>query len=557
MVYSLQMITIQMKKVAMRVFSYLLPLTSCLLYSCSLDEHPRDQIAEEEAFSNPEALFRNTVATLYNYIGGNDDGQGLQGTCRGIYDLQTFGSDEAMIPTRGIDWYDGEIWQDMYRHSWTPGHPMLKNSWLYLYKVITLCNRSIEQLDAHSHLLNASELISYKAEVRSIRAICYWYLLDLFARVPIITSTGKSINQIQQAERSQVFDFVVSELMESWPHLSSENSVAPGDSYARVTQPVAIFVLAKLMLNAEVYADDDWTDSDRPDGSKMQFNIDGQAMNAWEATIHYCDILDDEFGFKLAETYRDNFAVHNENSPENIWTIPMDKDLYYNEMQYMYRSWHYRHAAAYGFTGENGTCATLKTLQVFGYGSEEQDERFNFNYWADEVYDYNGDLVLDRSGNVLTYYPWEVQLYLGGSPYVETAGARMKKYEVDKNATKDGKLMNNDIVLFRFADALLMRAEANLRNGEDGQADFDAVRCRAWMNERQISLEALLDERLLELCWEGRRRQDLIRFGQYESLFQGDAYDQKVDETDHHTTVFPIPGDIITLNPILTQNKGY
>ena len=451
-----------------------------MLTSCDLDEHPRDQIAEEEAFSNPEALFRNTVATLYNYIGGNDDGQGLQGTCRGIYDLQTFGSDEAMIPTRGNDWYDGEIWQDMYRHSWTPGHSMLKNSWLYLYKVITLCNHSIEQIDAHSHLLNTSDLLSYKAEVRSIRAICYWYLLDLFARVPIITSSGKSINQIQQAERSQVFDFVVSELMESWPHLSSEISVHRGDFYARVTQSVAIFVLAKLMLNAEVYADDDWTDSDRPDGSKMQFDIDGQAMNAWEATIYYCDILEKVFGFRLADTYRENFAVYNENSPENIWIIPMDKDLYYNEMQYMYRSWHYR-----------------------------------------------------------------------------PAGARMKKYEVDKNGTKDGQLIDNDIVLFRFADALLMRAEAKLRNGEDGQDDFNAIRLRAQVSERQISLQALLDERLLELCWEGWRRQDLIRFGQYESLFQGDAYDEKVDESDHHTTVFPIPGDIITLNPNITQNKGY
>ena len=530
---------------------------SVALTSCSLDEHPRDQIAEEEAFSNADALFRNTVATLYNYIGGNDDGQGLQGTCRGIYDLQTFGSDEAMIPTRGNDWYDGEIWQDMYRHSWTPGHTMMKESWLYLYKVITLCNRSIEQLDVHSHLLNKYDLISYKAEVRSIRAICYWYLLDLFARVPIITSTDKSINQIQQAERSQLFDFVVRELMESWPHLSPENSVHRGDFYARVTQPVAIFVLAKLMLNAEVYADDDWTDSGRPDGSKMQFNIDGQVMNAWEATIYYCDILDKEFGFRLADTYRENFAVHNENSPENIWIIPMDKDLYYNEMQYMYRSWHYRHAAAYGFSGENGTCATLKTLRVFGYGTDQVDERFNFNYWADEVYDYDGDLVLDRTGNPLRYYPWEVKLYLGGSPYVEMAGARMKKYEVDKNGTKDGKLIDNDIVLFRFADALLMRAEAKLRNGMDGQADFDAVRRRAWMNERQISLEALLDERLLELCWEGWRRQDLIRFGQYESLFEGDEFDEKVNESDHHTTVYPIPGDIITLNPIITQNKGY
>ena len=530
---------------------------SMMLTSCDLDEHPRDQIAEEEAFSNADAVFRNTVATLYNYIGGNDDGEGLQGTCRGIYDLQTFGSDEAMIPTRGNDWYDGEIWQDMYRHSWTPGHTMMKKSWLYLYKVITLCNRSIEQLDAHSHLLDMFDLISYKSEVRSIRAICYWYLLDLFARVPIITSTDKTMGQIQQAERSQLFDFVVSELMESWPYLSSETSVHRGDYYARVTQSVVIFVLAKLMLNAEVYADDDWTDSDRPDGSKMQFNIDGQVMNAWEATIYYCDILDEEFGFRLADTYRENFAVHNENSPENIWIIPMDKDLYYNEMQYMYRSWHYRHAAAYGFSGENGTCATLKVLQVFGYDTEQQDERFNFNYWADEVYDYDGDLVLDRSGNVLTYYPWEVKLYLGGSPYVETAGARMKKYEVDKNGTKDGKLIDNDIVLFRFADALLMRAEAKLRNGMDGQEDFDAVRRRAWMNERQISLEALLDERLLELCWEGWRRQDLIRFGQYESLFQGDEYDDKVDESDHHTTVFPIPGDIITLNPNITQNFGY
>ena len=530
---------------------------SMMLTSCSLDENPRDQIAEEEAFRNPEALFRNTVATLYNYIGGNDDGQGLQGTCRGIYDLQTFGSDEAMIPTRGNDWYDGEIWQDLYRHSWTPGHSMLKKSWLYLYKVITLCNRSIEQLDAHSHLLDMFDLISYKSEVRSIRAICYWYLLDLFARVPIITSTGHSLNQIQQAERSQVFEFVMNELTEIWPHLSSEISVHRGDYYSRVTQSVALFVLAKLMLNAEVYADDDWTDSDRPDGSKMMFNIDGQVMNAWEATIYYCNILDDEFGFRLADTYRENFAVHNDNSPENIWIIPMDKDLYYNEMQYMYRSWHYRHAAAYGFSGENGTCATLKALQVFGYGTEEQDERFNINYWADEVYDYDGDLVLDRTGNPLRYYPWEVQLYLGGSPYVETAGARMKKYEVDKNGTKDGQLIDNDIVLFRFADVLLMRAEAKLRNGEDGQDDLNAVRRRAWMSERQISLETLLDERLLELCWEGWRRQDLIRFGQYESLFQGDVYDEKVNESDHHTTVFPIPGDIITLNPNITQNKGY
>ena len=135
----------------------------------------------------------------------------------------------------------------------------------------------------------------------------------------------------------------------------------------------------------------------------------------------------------------------------------------------------------------------------------------------------------------------------------------MKKYEIDKNATKDGKLMDNDIVLFRYADVLLMRAEACLRNGQpdEGMTDFGSVRERAHMPKRELTLQNICDERLLELCWEGWRRQDMIRFGQYESLFEGDEYDEKVDETDGHTTVYPIPADVMALNHNLTQNPGY
>jgi hypothetical protein len=133
----------------------------------------------------------------------------------------------------------------------------------------------------------------------------------------------------------------------------------------------------------------------------------------------------------------------------------------------------------------------------------------------------------------------------------------MRKYEIDKNAVKDGKLMENDIVLFRFADVLLMRAEAKFRSGKGGQDDFDAVRDRVEMGRRPISLQNLLDERLLELCWEGWRRQDLIRFNQYESLFQGDFFTRKVNESDGHTCLFPIPAAAIALNQNLKQNKGY
>ena len=529
-----------------------------IISSCSLDENPKDQIPEEEAYVDAGALYRNTVATLYNYIGGATDGQGLQGTCRGIYDLQTFGSDEAMIPTRGTDWYDGGIWQELYRHDWTPGHPMLGNAWSYLYKVITLCNRSLELLESHQHLLDEVQYVEYTAEVRALRAIYYWYLMDLFGRIPIITTSKTSLSQLQQMPRSQIFKFVCTELQQVCPYLHHENSARPGDYYGRVTYHVACFVLAKLMLNAEVYLDNNWTDGDHPDGSALTISVDGETMNAWEATIYYCDQLENA-DYELEELYTSNFEVHNENSNENIWVIPMDKDLYYNEMQYFFRSWHYRHAAAYGFTGENGACATKRTLEIFKYGTWSEDPRFLLNYYDGIVFDNDRKIVRDRNGEVFEYKPWEVELDLSDSPYLETAGARMNNYVVDRNATKNGKLMDNDIVLFRLADVLLMHAEALLRNGqaEEGQDYFNAVRGRVDAPEKPLTLQNLLDERLLELCWEGWRRQDLIRFGQYESLFMGDQWDAKVDERDRHTTVFPIPGGMINFNPNLTQNPGY
>lgn len=531
-------------------------LITLLLVGCSLNENPRDQIPEEEAYSDAEDLFMNTVATLYNYIGGSEDGQGLQGTGRGVYDLQTFGSDEAMLPTRGGDWFDGGIWEDMYMHSWDAGLELENNAWLYLYKVITLCNHSMEVLSHHKDLLSPEKFEEYTAEVRALRAIYYWYLLDLFGRVPIITSSETPMSQVLQSERSQVFRFVTTELIQASERLVPENSVKPGDYYGRVTMPVAFFVLAKLMLNAEVYLDDNWTDKERPDGSKMQFHIQEKVMNAWEATIHYCELIRN-FSFILEDSYMTNFLVRNEQSDENIWVIPMDKDLYRTQQQNLVRSYHYRHAAAFGFTGENGTCATKRVLEVFGYNTDEEDKRFFDFYWAGEPTDLNGCTILDRTGQPLIYYPEEVKKDLSGSPYVETAGARMKKYEIDKNSTKDGKLMDNDIVLFRFADVLLMEAEAKLRNGEDGQKEYSDVRTRAGMDERPITLQNLLDERLMELCWEGWRRQDLIRFGQYKSLYNGDDIDPVIDESDGHTTVFPIPGDILKLNGNLSQNPGY
>ena len=131
----------------------------------------------------------------------------------------------------------------------------------------------------------------------------------------------------------------------------------------------------------------------------------------------------------------------------------------------------------------------------------------------------------------------------------------MSKYEIDRKAHADGKLQDNDIVLFRFADVLLMRAEAQVRNGDNGQADLDAVRTRAGMPTRPATLANILAERRLELMWEGSRRQDLIRYGLFAAAY--DLRPQLDGEASGYTTVFPIPSKAIELNHRLTQNAGY
>lgn len=131
----------------------------------------------------------------------------------------------------------------------------------------------------------------------------------------------------------------------------------------------------------------------------------------------------------------------------------------------------------------------------------------------------------------------------------------MSKYAIDRTAYSDGKLQDNDIVLFRYADVLLMKAEAKVRNGEDGSLELNEIRSRVNMPSRVSSLTNILDERLLELMWEGWRRQDLIRFGKFCKAY--DLRPQLSSEKDNHTIVFPIPDRALELNTNLSQNPGY
>ena len=532
---------------ALSVLALSLSLTSCL------DETPKDQIPETEIYDSANSLYVNAVASLYNYIGAHEEGEGLQGTCRGIYDYNTLTTDEAIIPIRGGNWYDGGLWENMYDHTWTATDTDLYNIWKYLYKVIVLSTKSLETIEKHKALLTEQQRVDYAAEVRAVRAMYYYYAMDMFGRIPILQSSTQKTADIRQSNRSDVFWYVVKELQDVAPLLANEHSNLQGNYYGRVTRPVAWFLLAKLSLNAEVYTDDDWTDSSRPDGKTIMFDIEGNKKNAWQTCVHYCDLIT-AAGYTLEADYTKNFAVHNEGSTENIFTIPLDKILYLNEFHYLFRSRHYAHGGAYSGASENGTCATLHTMAVNGFGTEMPDARLDMNFYTGKV-EVDGKYVTLDDGTPLEYKPLAVEKNLTASPYLETAGARMKKYEVDRTAYSDGRMPDNDIVLYRYADVLLMKSEAKVRNGESGDEEMNAVRSRVGMPSLSATLDNLLNERLLELVWEGWRRQDMIRFGTYGKQY--DIHTPSEADKKGYTTVFPIPEKAHELNPNLKQNPGY
>lgn len=531
-------------------------VATVMLSACSkfLEEDSKGSLTEEEAYATKADILNNGVLAMYNYIGGNSDSRGLQGTGRGVFDFNSLTTDEAIAPIRASDWYDGGFWKTLFTHNWAPGTASMKDMWDYLYQVVMLSNKFIEKIDAMPTASTDSDLKAYKAELRAIRAMYHFYIMDLFGNVPIMTSTKIKTEDIVQSKRSEVFNFCVSELEEVYPLLIDDKSNLLGDSYGRVTRPVALFLLTKLMINAEVYCNNNWTEGVLKKGAEMRFNIGGKSLNAWEACQHYASLIG-EYDYRLEDDFSKNFSVTNENSTENIFTIPMNPVLYSNWYIYLFRSRHTSHGAVLGGSAENGMCATIELVNAFGYGTDNVDPRFSKTFYADNVIENGSQVYLDDGVTPLIYYPLDVAMDITGTEHEKTAGARLHKYAPDPDANADGRACNNDIVLFRYADVLLMVAEAKVRNGEDGQQELSEVRSRVGLPPVEATLDNILHERYLELAWEGWRRNDMVRFGIYGNKYT--AHEPSSIDQSGASIVFPIPADLMTMHPSWTQNPGY
>jgi hypothetical protein len=170
-----------------------------------------------------------------------------------------------------------------------------------------------------------------------------------------------------------------------------------------------------------------------------------------------------------------------------------------------------------------------------------------------QQFDQNGTALKDRKGNNLAFTR-EVALKETGNN-LEITGIRVIKYVPDFAQGIDGNA-ENEYVIFRLADVMLMKAEAQLRLGQTANALAIVNTLRAKRGASALTtltLQTLLDERGREMYWEGWRRNDQVRFG----TFLNGVGSTRPNKSGNERLVFPIPNQQLAVNPNLTQNPGY
>ena len=515
-----------MKKLYKILLISLLPI--CSITSCTnLDEKVYSSISADNFFRNEEEVMLN-VGRVYAQLRQINNRWGA-----GSMSLITSG--ECIVPFRETNlWWDNGTWIDLYQHQFSYKNPVIVGGWNFCFNGITSCNQVLFQLENTPVNFDSKE--SIKSEIKVVRAFYFLTALDWFGNIPV-TTDFTDVTLPSQKSRKEVFDFIEKELTENISLLAPYTTTK---NYGRASQAFAYEMLAKLYINAQ-----EWIGVPR-------WNDAIKATDAIIAMNHYV----------LSPDYFTNFAVDNSGSLENIFVVPYDKintDGWDSGLIFHHQSLHNLSAQTFGFSAFcwDGYAATEDLYNSY----DKKDKRIN-SWLEGPQYSATGAPLMLAPGRQLTYRAKVTSLFNTANPALLDDGVRIKKYAYEKDLL-DAQSMSNDWVIYRYADVLLMKAEAIMRQG--GVATQEAVdlvnqvRRRAFGDDTHnytastLTLDELLAERGRELAWEGGiRRQDVIRFGKWQ-----DAWFEKPAEADGHTKLFPIPLQVLDVNKNLKQNSGY
>ncbi len=509
-------------------------LTSC---TGDLDQQPHtDSQTSADVVYSTEQGYKQALAKLYaSYVitgqeqgGGNADLISNNGYdfLRGYFNLQEAPTDE-MAGT----WLSGDKIENLTYMNWDANDPWVADTYYRAYYTIALCNEFLRH-DTEEAAASNDNLKAYRAEARFLRALAYYYVLDLFGQGPFVDETmGVGAYTPERYSTKQLFDYVESELKDI-----SENGLLDPSSceYGRASKAAAWALLAKLYINAKVYgASDHYTDC-----------------------ITYCKKIMNA-GYSLESDYSKLFNADNDKrTNEIIFSFVVDavNTVSWGATTYIVcgecGNSSSQDPAKYGLTNGWGMFRVRGELPQLFFGNETSDKRFMF--YTDGQEQWLNKAIDDQSEG-----------YFG---------------EKFSNLNDAGEAASNtgavgcsiDYPVFRLSDVYLMLAESVLRGGQSSSRAealqlVNRVRERAYgstdgdINEARLTLQFILDERGRELYWESTRRTDLIRYGQFTGgsyiwQWKGGVVDGRA--TDSKYNVYPIPTAELAANPNL-KNEDY
>lgn len=477
-----------------------------------------------------------------------------------IYAMREVTTDALLIPTRGADWGDNGRWRKLHQHEWG----------LEEVDIITpFDNWNQSQLAASQILDSRSNATSGEAaEAYFIRAYAMWSILDLYGQVPFRDTSLPSTSVPEVLSGAAAVDFIIADLDAAIANAPAVSAGTIG-SLNRASKAAARFLKAKVLLNRHIYDN--------------QLTGGGGSANAADmaSVISLVDEIAAE-GFALQAGY---FEIFRESADsETIWWTQSGvgnrifNGLHYNSTSLGGGGWNgFSTLAEYYdlFEGDpNSNRSDLDLTPLDGQeerrggvpnaglpftgrdGTEDEDgfesgSNVGFGFLLGQQYDLDGTALEDRQGGPLAF----TREFVDGTGAAnlinnsETTGIRVMKY-----GPRFGAFASHSIQ-FRYADAHLMKAEAQMRSGGNPTALVNELRAiRGVAPLATVSEADLADERARELFVEGWRRNDMIRFGQY---LRGWEFKGATETGNTTRLLFPIPLPQILANPNLVQNPGY
>lgn len=474
------------------------------------------------------------------------------------YTAQETSSDIVVMPANlAGGWDDGGVYRRMHLHEWNTEQAHVGNMWREFYRGVIATNRVLEQIDGGLVVFDEpAREDAVRAELRTLRALYYWLILDNFGDAPLITTTATD-ELPGNVSRDELFEFAVSEIIASLPSLSEDSDPV---MYGRMNKWGGKALLANIYLNAEVYT--------------------GTA--AWDGVLEQTNDIIESGRYRLDDNYRDVFATENSGSPEIIFAIPFDETLATGLYTHLF-SWHTSLARKFNLQQAPWGTGSAKGIPQFIDTYHEHDMRLADTWLLGAQTMPDGAPlmgVFDKAGEPLVFE----NRMADGIKVSESEGYRMNKFEVRQGAQY---YLSNDFPFFRYAQVLMMRAEALLKTNRANEAAtlVTEVRERAFKehpssatvtggelqensdyrygyveeyeivdagNTEPITYGRFLDELGWEFAWEAHRRRDLIRFG----VFTKKSWLSHKPKGDYRA-VFPIPQDIVNTNPNLEQHTEY